>query len=130
MTNYPDLSAIGTPFLFFGSDVSQRLSRHEAPRPRQTLQIGRQQRGRHQATAMQQVRVGQYLLRRAIPSDSPLVHQDHPAGVADRQVQVPLDRGCAPPSANDRYQGQAPDLGCYEPASPLPRYGPRPERKE
>ncbi len=36
-----------------------------------------------------------------------------------------VDRGCRLPNVNDGHAGAAPDLGCYELGSALPRYGPR-----
>ncbi len=39
-----------------------------------------------------------------------------------------VDAGEVLPGFNDDYQGQAPDLGAYELGSPLPQYGPRPEK--
>ena len=42
-----------------------------------------------------------------------------------------IDRGVVLPGFNDGYAGKAPDLGCFEYGTPLPRYGPRaPSQKD
>jgi len=38
---------------------------------------------------------------------------------------VAVDAGIHLPGINDKYEGQAPDLGAYEQGQPLPHYGPR-----
>ena len=40
---------------------------------------------------------------------------------------VAVDAGVVLPNLNDRYTGDAPDLGCFEQGRPRPRYGPRKE---
>jgi hypothetical protein len=36
-----------------------------------------------------------------------------------------VDAGVVLPSINDDFTGKAPDIGAYESARPVPRYGPR-----
>ncbi len=36
-----------------------------------------------------------------------------------------IDAGCVLPNVNDKFTGNAPDLGAYEAGEPLPHYGPR-----
>jgi len=40
-----------------------------------------------------------------------------------------IDSGEKLPNLNDGFQGKAPELGAYELGSPLPHYGPRPEKR-
>jgi hypothetical protein len=45
-----------------------------------------------------------------------------------KEGSAAVDAGEVLPTVNDGFIGKAPDLGAYELGSPLPHYGPRPER--
>jgi hypothetical protein len=45
-----------------------------------------------------------------------------------RPGSAAIDAGDVLPNINDGFTGKAPDLGAYELGSPLPHYGPRPEK--
>lgn len=65
------------------------------------------------------------IFQNAAPSDFGVTCEPRQYDLRLKSAAIPVDKGCPLPNVNDRYTGQAPDLGCYERNLPLPQYGPR-----
>ena len=65
------------------------------------------------------------IFKKAGPPDFGVTYEPRQYDLRLSPESIAVDRGCILPTVNDRYTGEAPDLGCYELGGTVPRYGPR-----